>query len=92
MILEHAETPAQRQLLAKMAAEPIVIDVHEGSKALQDYLLHLRRRDVQTQLRHLRERIREAERRGDAAVQQRLLQEYTVLSRARQPRHQRGLA
>jgi hypothetical protein len=36
----------------------------------------------------LRERIREAERRGDAAVQQRLLQEYTALSRARQPRHQ----
>jgi hypothetical protein len=92
MILEHAETPAQRQLLAKMAAEPIVIDGHEGSKALQDYLLHLRRRDVQTQLRHLRERIREAERCGDAAAQQRLLQEYTELSRARQPRHHRGLA
>jgi DNA primase len=87
-ILEHAETPAQRQLLAKMAAEPMVIDVHAGSKALQDYLLHLRRRGVQAQLRHLRECIREAERRGDAAVQQRLLQEYTALSRARQPRHQ----
>ena len=91
-ILEHAETPIQRQLLAKMAAEPFVMDAHEGSKVLQDYLLHLRRRGVQAQLRHLREGIREAERRGDAAVQQRLLQEYTALSRQRQPRHQRGLS
>jgi DNA primase len=91
-ILEHAETPIQRQLLAKMVAEPLVIDAHEGSKVLQDYLLHLRRRGVQAQLRHLREGIREAERRGDAAVQQRLLQEYTALSRQRQPRHQRGLS
>jgi DNA primase len=81
MILDYLETAAQRQLLAKMAAEPMNLDIQECRKALDDYLLYFKRRNVQTQLRRLREGIREAERRGDAAGQQRLLQEYTALSR-----------
>jgi DNA primase len=83
MILDYVETAAQRQLLAKMAAEPMNLDIQECRKALDDYLLHFKRRSVQTRLRRLRECIREAERRGDAAGQQRLLQEYTTLSRER---------
>jgi DNA primase len=83
MILDYVETAAQRQLLARMAAEPMSLNGQECRKALDDYLLHFKRRGVQTQLRRLRECIREAERRGDAAGQQRLLQEYTTLSRGR---------
>jgi hypothetical protein len=88
MILDHVETAAQRQLLAQMASEPLRIEEQECRKALHDYLLRFRRRDLQTQLRRLRERLREAERRGDAVMQQRLLQEYTTLSRERQSRYQ----
>jgi DNA primase len=86
IILDQAETTAQRQLLAQMAAEPMTLDASECRKALQDYLLRLKQRSAQAHRRGLRERIREAERRGDAAEQQRLLQEYTALSRERQLR------
>jgi hypothetical protein len=80
-ILDHVETAPQRQLLAQMAAEPLVIEGQESRKALRDYLSRFRRRNIQDQLRRLRERLQEAERRGDAAMQQRLLQECTALSR-----------
>jgi DNA primase len=87
-ILDQAETAAQRQLLAQMVAEPLVIEEQECRKALHDYLLRFRRRNIQTQFRRLRAHIQEAERRGDTVMQQRLLQEYTALSRERQPRYQ----
>jgi DNA primase len=86
-ILDQAETVAQRQLLAQMVAEPLVIEKQECHKALRDYLLRFRRRYIQTQFHRLRAHLQEAERRGDTAMQQRLLQEYTELSRERQPQY-----
>jgi DNA primase len=85
---DQVESDVQRQLLAQMAAEPMMAEVAERQQALQDYFQHFQRRRLQTQLRGLKEQIREAERRGDAMAQQRLLQEYTVLSKERGVRSQ----
>jgi DNA primase len=89
-IHEQADNTEQRQVLAKIAAEPVLADAEERCKALHDYLRHIRQRRVQAQIRDLKAQIREAEQRGDAAAQQRLLQEYTALSRGRRWSSQRG--
>jgi DNA primase len=89
-IHERAEHDGQRQLLAQMAAEPMTAEAAERQQALQDYLQHIHRRRQQQQLRSLKERIREAESRGDTAAQQRLLQEYTALSKERGVYSSRG--
>jgi DNA primase len=78
-ILEQVDSDSQRQLLAKMAAEPAITDPEERRKALDDYVLRMRQRRMQTRLSQLKAAIREAERRDDAAEQQRLLQAYTTL-------------
>jgi replicative DNA helicase len=89
-IHEQAENAEQRQVLAKMVAEFVFADAEERCKALHDYLYHMRQRRIQVQIRGLKAQIREAEQRGDAAAQQRLLQEYTALSRGRRWSNQRG--
>jgi hypothetical protein len=87
---DHVEGEGPRRLLAQMAAEPMLAGAEECQQALQDYLQKLRQRRHQTQLRGLQEQIREAERRGDAVAQQRLLQEYTTLSKERGRRSSHG--
>jgi DNA primase len=88
---DQVETEAHRQLLAQMAVEPLVTEAAERRQALQDYLQYLQRRRQQQQFRALKEQIREAEQRGDAVAQHRLLQEYTALSKVRGGRSQRSV-
>jgi DNA primase len=89
-IHERAETDVQRRLLAQMAAAPMTAQAAERQQAVQDYLQYFQRRRQQQQLRALKEQLREAERCGDTAAQQRLLQEYTVLSKERRGHSSRG--
>jgi hypothetical protein len=86
---EQAERSLHRQLLAQMAVEPVMASAAARQEALTDYLQHFQRRRRQTQLRTLKEQIRAAERRGDGARQQQLLQAYTALSQERGVRHAR---
>jgi DNA primase len=89
-ILEQANNDPQRQLLAKMAAEPVMADVAERRKALDDYLLRLQQRRMQSRLHQLKDAIREAERRGDAAEQHRCLEAYAALRKDMPFKHLRG--
>jgi DNA primase len=89
-ILEHAENDAQRQLLARMAAESVRAEAAECRRALHDYVRGIRRRQTQAQLQGLKAQIREAERSANTSEQQRLLQEYTALSRASRAAPQAG--
>ena len=81
-ILEYADNDAQRQLLARMAAESVVAEGAERRKALHDYLLRMQQRQTQAQLSHLKMQLREADRSANTPEQQRLLREIAVLSRA----------
>lgn len=89
-LLEQADDDTQRQLLAKMAAEPVTTDAEAHSKALDDYVRHLHQRRIQLRLHALQEAIREAEQRRDAAEQQRLLQAYAALRKELQSKRQRS--
>jgi DNA primase len=91
-IHERAENDAQRQLLARIAAESLVAEGSERQRALQDYIHRLQQRRWQRQRGVLKERLREAERHGDTVLQQRLLQEYMALSKTQGMRniHSRG--
>jgi DNA primase len=78
---EQVDSDIQRQLLARMTTEPLPADAATRREALDDYVRHLRQQKMRTRLHQLKEAIREAERRGDTAEQQRLLQAYMVLYR-----------
>jgi DNA primase len=85
-VLEQAENDTQRQLLAKMGAEPAIVDDDERRKALDDYVLALQQRRTRVRLDQLKEAIREAEQRGDTAAQQHALQAYATLRKEMQSR------
>ena len=85
-LLEQVENDTQHQLLAKMVTEPAIVDDEERRKALDDYVLSLRRRRTQARLDQLKAAIREAEQGGDTVEQQRLLQEYATLRKEMQSR------
>lgn len=78
-LTEQVEHEAQRQVLAKMATEPLFGDAVGRDKMLHDYLRQLRQRRLQAQLFQLKDAIREAEQRRDATEQQRLLRAYAGL-------------
>ncbi|MGQ4809100.1 DNA primase [Candidatus Entotheonellaceae bacterium PAL068K] len=78
-ISEQVGSDVQRQLLAKMAAEPEVGSPEARRQALNDYLLRLRQRRMKTRRQQLKASLREAEHRDDSAEQQRLLQAYMGL-------------
>jgi DNA primase len=78
-LTEQVEHEAQRQVLAKMATEPLFGDAAGRDKMLHDYLRQLRQRRLQARLFQLKDAIREAEQRRDATEQQRLLRAYAGL-------------
>ena len=78
-ILKQADSDGQRQLLARMAAEPEVGEAEARRQALNDYLLRLQQRRMKTRRQQLKASLREAEQRDDAAEQQRLLRAYMGL-------------
>jgi DNA primase len=91
-LIERLDNDAPRQLLAKMVAEAGVIDAERSGQALDDYVRRLQQRRIQNQLQQLKKAIREAEQRGDAVEQQRLLQMYTSLRKEMQLQHPRRSA
>ncbi len=89
-LLQQADTDEQRQLLAKMAAMPVLAEADEVAPTLDDYVRRLRQRRVQLQLQQLKAAIRQAEQHGNPAEQQRLLQAYTDLHKEMRLPHRRG--
>ncbi|GIX48734.1 MAG: DNA primase [Candidatus Tectimicrobiota bacterium] len=79
-LLRHAETPAQEQLLAQMAVEPLEAEAAEIARALADCMAKFQQRRLQAKRQQLKAQIQEAERRG-VPVADSLLRAYHELSR-----------
>lgn len=77
-IVEAAANERQTQLLTQMAMEPVLSNPAELNAALQDCLTKIRRRDPKAQRQRIIAQLRTV---GDAAEEQRLLQEYNNLTK-----------
>jgi hypothetical protein len=81
-ILDEVTSPKQTQLLNKMAMDDVLANPADISRALDDYLTKIRRRQPKAQRQRIIEQLRTV---GDGtAEQQRLIQEYDRL-RKEQP-------
>jgi DNA primase len=78
-ILDEATSPRQRQLLSKMATEPVHDNPAEIAAALRDCLTRLRQRRFKEERQRIIERLRTVD--DASAEQQQLLQELDKLSK-----------
>lgn len=77
-IVDAAANDRQHQLLTQMAMEPALSNPTEITAALQDCLAKMRRRDPKAQRQRIIAQLRTV---GDAAEQERLLQEFNKLTK-----------
>jgi DNA-binding PadR family transcriptional regulator len=77
--MDEVTSPEQKALLSKMAMEPVLPTQAELSKALDDCLANMRRRQLKAENQRIRKQLKIA---GDGTVeQQQLLQELDRLSK-----------